>query len=124
MRHRRLLLAILLGLTGAAPVRASNVPVGETSRLVHPPEPRHWRGAATEALRVRIWYPVDKARGERLLDVGPLFQGPFVSPDAPLSAQSARYPLIVLSHGTGGSGSDLGWIAAALASSRRSTIRA
>ncbi|MFM0645194.1 alpha/beta hydrolase [Paraburkholderia bryophila] len=93
--------------------------VGETVRIIHPPVARNWRGAATEALVTRIWYPVDPSVPEQRHDVGkpgdPLFVGHPVADGAPLSAVRATYPLLVLSHGTGGSADSLDWLGAALA---------
>ncbi|PQV49315.1 peptidase [Paraburkholderia sp. BL21I4N1] len=94
--------------------------VGETVRIIHPPVARHWRGAATEALVTRIWYPVDRSVPEQPHDIGvpgdPLFVGhPVAANGAPLSAARATYPLLVLSHGTGGSADSLDWLGAALA---------
>jgi predicted dienelactone hydrolase len=46
----------------------------------------------------------------------PIFRGHPASADgAPLSPAHARYPLLVLSHGTGGSADSLDWLGAALA---------
>ncbi|MFM0736129.1 alpha/beta hydrolase [Paraburkholderia xenovorans] len=93
--------------------------VGETSRVFHPAVARHWRGARTEALVTQVWYPVDAAVPETPHDIGPrahpLFVGHPAAVDAPLSAARASYPLIVLSHGTGGTADSLDWLAAALA---------
>lgn len=123
MHSRTLLLAALLGLAGWTSASAEPGPpafhAGETSRTMRPAEPRNWRGSSAERLAVTIWYPVDAAIAERPHDVGrpdrPVFYGHPVSPDAPLSPQRARYPLILLSHGTGGTANDLNWAAGALA---------
>jgi predicted dienelactone hydrolase len=93
--------------------------VGETVRLFHPPIVRHWRGAKTEGLVTRVWYPVDPAMPELAHDIGPpgdpLFRGHPIITDAPLSPAQAKYPLLMLSHGTGGSADSLDWLGAALA---------
>jgi predicted dienelactone hydrolase len=93
--------------------------VGETARLFHPPIARHWRGAKTEGLVTRIWYPVDPAVPEVAHDIGPpgdpIFRGHPVAIDAPLSPARADYPLLLLSHGTGGSADSLDWLGAGLA---------
>jgi len=44
-----------------------------------------------------------------------IFQGHAVAADAPLSAAHAIYPLLLLSHGTGGSADSLDWLGAGLA---------
>ncbi|WP_408585501.1 alpha/beta hydrolase family protein [Paraburkholderia bannensis] len=94
--------------------------VGLTSRVIHPDVARNWRGAATQALLTQIWYPVAPTTPETPRDIGkpgaPLFRGHPVASDAPLVGDaSARYPLVLLSHGTGGSANDQDWLASALA---------
>ncbi|GLQ52130.1 alpha/beta hydrolase family protein [Dyella flava] len=93
--------------------------VGESGRLFHPDKARDWRGAKTQALLVRIWYPVDRSVTEQPHDIGapghPIFEGHPVAADAPLSPGKARYPLLLMSHGTGGSADSLDWLGAALA---------
>ncbi|MFT4067139.1 alpha/beta hydrolase family protein [Paraburkholderia sp.] len=93
--------------------------VGETVRVFHPTVARNWRGAQTHALITRIWYPADAAQRETPHDLGapghPIFIGHPAADDAPLSGAHARYPLLLLSHGTGGSADSLDWLAASLA---------
>lgn len=93
--------------------------VGEAVRVFHPAKARNWRGAHTEALITRIWYPVDADVPEATHDIGapgqPIFHGHPAADGAPLSGARQRYPLLVLSHGTGGSADSLDWLAAALA---------
>lgn len=107
----------------AAPARASKTivyKVGVMNRQLTPPEPYDWRGAKTHALVTDIWYPADPAAVEQMQWIG--------SPDAPFAklAKAARdaaplatpekFPLILLSHGIGGSSSMMAWLGAALAS--------
>ncbi|NJZ81629.1 lipoprotein signal peptidase [Ralstonia solanacearum] len=98
----------------AAPYR-----VGETMRKFHPESPRHWRSAQTQALTTTIWYPVDADLPEAPHDIGEpgrkTFRGHPLVDNAPLSAARAKYPLLLLSHGTGGTVDDQDWLAAALA---------
>ncbi|EDZ98459.1 putative lipoprotein signal peptide [Burkholderia sp. H160] len=93
--------------------------VGETLRVFHPAVARNWRGAQTEALITRIWYPADRTQPETPHDIGapghPIFLGHAAADDAPLSAAQPAYPLLLLSHGTGGSADSLDWLAASLA---------
>lgn len=103
----------------AAPAGQPGLHVGETTRVFHPAAVRHWRGARTQALVTHIWYPVDASVPEMPHEIGPpahpLFHGHAAAANAPLSAALARYPLLVLSHGTGGTADSLDWLAAALA---------
>ncbi|HEV3426832.1 MAG TPA: alpha/beta hydrolase [Paraburkholderia sp.] len=94
--------------------------VGLTSRVIHPGVERNWRGAATQQLLTQIWYPVASATPETPRDIGrpgdPIFRGHPVASDAPLAGDAAtRFPLVLLSHGTGGSANDQDWLASALA---------
>jgi predicted dienelactone hydrolase len=92
--------------------------VGVTTREFTPAEPYDWRGAKTHALRAMIWYPAAAEAREEAQWIGPAIL-PFYSAgsaarDAPFAAGSRR-PLILLSHGFGGSASDLAWLGTALA---------
>lgn len=93
--------------------------VGEATRVFHPGVARHWRGAQTQALVTRIWYPVDPSLSETTHDIGApgrlTFRGHPAADGAPLSPAQTKYPLLVLSHGTGGSADSLDWLASALA---------
>jgi predicted dienelactone hydrolase len=120
---RRYLAALACGAAlwwaGAALADPPAFHVGEETRVFHPAVARDWRGARTEALVTRIWYPVDPALPEPPHDIGapghPLFHGHPALEGAPLSTARTSYPLLVLSHGTGGSADSLDWLAAALA---------
>jgi predicted dienelactone hydrolase len=93
--------------------------VGETLRQFHPDAARHWRGAQTQALVTTIWYPVDAGTPETPHDIGKpgrrTFKGHPFADKAPLSTARAKYPLLLLSHGTGGTADSLDWLAGALA---------
>ncbi|CAE6722284.1 hypothetical protein R69927_01265 [Paraburkholderia domus] len=112
-------LVALLWAGAAAPADQASWHVGEAGRVFHPAVVRHWRGAQTQALVTQIWYPVDPALAEATHDIGapghPFFHGHPAVVDAPLSSVRATYPLLVLSHGTGGSADSLDWLASALA---------
>jgi len=89
-------------------------------RQFTPPEPYDWRGAKTHALITDIWYPADRSAVEQSQWIGSA-AAPFASagkaaPDAPLIAAPAKLPLILLSHGTGGSSAMMAWLGTALAS--------
>ena len=68
------------------------------------------------ALRLIIWYPASEP--EARISVGPpgspIFINGTVARDAPF-ADGARHPLILLSHGFGGSARQMTWLGAALA---------
>ena len=121
MLHRCLAASILLaGLWIGSALAEDSAPyhVGETLRVYHPEIARNWRGAQTEALVTRIWYPIDPSLPVVAHDIGApghqIFQGYPVAVDAPLSAAQPWYPLLLLSHGTGGSADSLDWLGAGL----------
>jgi len=93
--------------------------VGETVVIFHPAAIRDWRGAETQGLVTRIWYPANSAIAETAHDIGPpghpLFLGHPIAVDARLSSVQEKYPLLLLSHGTGGSADSLDWLGASLA---------
>lgn len=93
--------------------------VGQAVRAFRPDAPRHWRGAQTHALRTTIWYPAGLDAPEVPHDIGEpgrrTFQGHPLADGAPISASRPAYPLLLLSHGTGGTADSLDWLAAALA---------
>ena len=93
--------------------------VGIAHRQFVPPEPYGWRAAKTHALVTDIWYPADPVAVEQTQWIGspstPFATAGKAAPDAPLLAAPAKFPLILLSHGTGGSAAMMGWLGTALA---------
>ncbi len=82
-----------------------------------PEKPYSWRGAKTHALVTSVWYPADSTSVETPQWAGPpnapLFALGAAAPDARPAA--GKFPLIALSHGTGGSALMMGWLGTALA---------
>jgi predicted dienelactone hydrolase len=66
-----------------------------------------------------IWYPAASGAEEKPQLIGPpgrpLFDGGHVAPNAGLAPSADKFPLIVLSHGTGGIAGNLAWLGTALA---------
>src|SRR5690242_14939219 len=91
--------------------------VGIAQRSFAPEEAYVWRGAKTHALLTTVWYPADSSAAEQPQRVGPaespLFQVGSAAPGAKFAP--GKFPLIVLSHGTGGSAVMLGWLGTTLA---------
>jgi predicted dienelactone hydrolase len=116
--------ALLVGLLAAAGVAAAQgvtgreSPVGAVTYRFVPEGTYDWRGAATHALVTTVWYPAIAGTSMTEHVIGP--------PDSPLFRLGAwaddakpadeRFPLIVLSHGTGGSAQIMSWLARGLAS--------
>src|SRR5580692_8014273 len=94
--------------------------VGVMHRQFTPPEPYDWRGAKTHALVTDIWYPADPAANEQMQWIGsadaPFAKGAKAAPDAALVPGTEKFPLLLLSHGIGGSSSMMAWLGSALAS--------
>jgi predicted dienelactone hydrolase len=82
-----------------------------------PTEPYDWRGARAHALDVVVWYPAGATAREKPLVIHGLdiFELGRAAQDAPLAAKAARFPLVVISHGTGGSALSMAWLGEALA---------
>jgi len=92
--------------------------VGITARDFIPTKPYDWRGAKTHALRAMIWYPAAADAREEPQWIGPpivpFFSAGSAARDA-VPAAGPRRPLVILSHGFGGTASDLAWLGTALA---------
>ena len=114
---------LMAGVAGAgmrpkAPVGPVNH-VGLEERVFHPKAPRNWRGAEEKDLRCTIWYPAVDAAVEVKQVIGPpdapLFEAGMASPHAEFAPSLSPFPLVVLSHGTGGSAEQMAWLGTALA---------
>jgi len=119
--HIAVLLALLL-LSASQRLGAQDIPerfkVGMSYRTFHPQEPYNWRGAQTHALGAVVWYPVRPTATEQPLVIpgmSNIFVLGSVVQDARIATASAKFPLIMLSHGTGGSALSMAWIGEALA---------
>ena len=83
-----------------------------------------WTGTGPRPLLTDIWYPATEAAEEQSIPIGPESAPLFTAGRAARDADAApgRYPLVLLSHGSGGSALQLGWLGSALA--RRGFIAA
>ena len=124
MRVCLLLFVCVAGFSAGAQKKGKDQPpkefkVGMTSRVFHPKAQRNWRGAEHQELRVTVWYPAAENAVETQQMIGapdaPLFQAGKAAEHAAMAPAMDRWPLIVLSHGTGGSGMQLAWLGTALA---------
>ena len=93
--------------------------VGVMQRAFATSREYYWRGAQTHALLTTIWYPAEATAKEQPQWIGPpespLFSLGDAAPDAKIASNPRRFPLIVLSHGTGGSASMMAWLGTELA---------
>lgn len=103
--------------SGATVARAAALAVG-IAHITVPGETAS-RGDTSGRLRVVIWYPAPAGTRVTPIAVGPPGTPYFVegeaADDAPLVASPVRFPLVVVSHGTGGTAMDLSWLCAGLA---------
>lgn len=108
MRFRCALFALLLAVASTANAAAAAEPPQIGVRTLPVPAPD--RGSTP--LTVTVWYPA--AGGGEPVSVGDdrLFKGTSARRDAPIAA--GRFPLVLISHGSGGSIETLGWLAAPL----------
>ncbi len=93
--------------------------VGLVTRDYTPAKPRNWRGTEDHTLHVTVWYPAPDTAVETPQFIGPpgkpLFEAGSVTPHAAFAPSLQPFPLILLSHGTGGSAAQMAWLGTALA---------
>ncbi|HYL62272.1 MAG TPA: peptidase [Candidatus Methylomirabilis sp.] len=113
-----------LALPRVADAQTKSAPVfkvGVAYRSFTPQEPYNWRGSPTHALSTVVWYPATAKAVEQPILMGPPDKQVLIAGSAAQDASlagppSAKFPLIALSHGTGGSALSMGWLGTALAS--------
>ena len=124
VRQAIILISVLFSLAGlsrsaAAAEKVADVSykVGMTFRSFRPPDPYNWRGAQTHTLNAVVWFPANPSAIENPVQVPGLniFELGRAARDASMAAQPVKFPLIVISHGTGGSGLSMAWLGEALA---------
>jgi predicted dienelactone hydrolase len=91
--------------------------VGFSVRQFTAPEDYNWRGSEERALSVVIWYPAESSAEEKEQAIGdpPFFYAGRAAKDATMAPSWGTYPLIALSHGTGGSALQMAWLGTYLA---------
>ncbi|MFC5437194.1 alpha/beta hydrolase family protein [Rhodanobacter umsongensis] len=91
--------------------------VGEIHRVAHTPSAALRDAQHSDALRITVWYPATAGAAETPLQVGPsghpLFDAGRAAADAPFAP--GRHPVILFSHGFGGSARIMAWFGTALA---------
>jgi predicted dienelactone hydrolase len=96
--------------------------VGVTTRVFHPTNlVRNWRGDSEKDLRCVVWYPAVESAVEVKQFIGPKdapqFEAGMAAPDAGVATAPSKHgwPIVLLSHGTGGSALQMAWLGTALA---------
>lgn len=111
-----LITPVVAAVLAVAPARAQ--PVGELHRSVAAPGAALRDAAQRPELRLTLWYPAAADAVETPLTIGPPGDPLFVVGSAAAGAAFApdgRHPLILLSHGFGGSARIMGWFGIGLA---------
>jgi predicted dienelactone hydrolase len=121
MRILRFFCFVILLVIVRVSFAASLFEAGQSLRVFHPTHARNWRGAKTEALVATVWYPVSADMGvaEKPFLIGEpnhsLFEAGSSVGDAPIAIAPGKFPVVMLSHGTGGSAIQLAWLGTVLA---------
>ncbi len=94
-------------------------PVGFSLRNFAVPPDYNWRATKDHGLSGIVWYPAESSSEEKDQYVGPpdapLFFAGRAAKDATFAPSFGTYPLVALSHGTGGSASQMAWLGTYLA---------
>jgi predicted dienelactone hydrolase len=76
-------------------------------------------GVASSTVHGVVWYPADGRAKEAAQTIGdpsaPLFEAGNAATNAKMAASPERFPLILVSHGTGGSAEQMAWLGTRLA---------
>lgn len=105
--------------TATTVVTTPTYKVGVSQRRFVPPGPYNWRQARTHALLTTVWYPAAAMAHEESQWLGSsasrFARAGRAAPRAALARMPKRFPLIVISHGTGGSAPAMAWLGTRLA---------
>ncbi len=116
---KRVIFAVLITAGIGSHLSWAANPVGETHLTVTEPTAALRDAQHHDVLRITVWYSAAADSEERLLTLGPPAQ-PLRdvgrdAPNAPFAARDARHPVILLSHGFGGTARIMGWLGIPLA---------
>ena len=96
--------------------------VGYNVGIIEDPERQAWRADVPRPLNWAAWYPASPDAMPRELFIGPpgaeLFTMGAVARGADMSRDQERWPVVLLSHGTGGTAQSLAWLGCHLAIQR------
>ena len=111
--------ACALSATGQKGTEVFTGKVGMVTRDLRPAQRRNWRGAESQVLHTVVWYPALAGAVETPQVIGepekPLFEAGSAMPHAGFAPSLQKLPLVLLSHGTGGSAEQMAWLGTALA---------
>ena len=113
----RLTSLIVLTAGLALGARATAGTAGEAHRLAHVPSAALRNADHRDDVRVTVWYPAVPDAAETPVQIGPpgapLFESGRAASDAPVAP--GRFPVVLFSHGNGGSARMMAWFGTALA---------
>lgn len=96
---------------------AAAPPVGERHGIAHTPSAAVRNADHRDSVRYTVWYPARSGARETALTIGPpgapLFEVGTAAADAAIA--KGRWPVLLLSHGNGGSARMMGWFGTAMA---------
>jgi predicted dienelactone hydrolase len=114
----RLISIALLSAVGVTTPDAAQI-AGETHRTTTIASAAVRDAEHRPTLRVTVWYPAAKGAEATSLSIGdptsPLFTVGAAAADVPILPSSAKRPVVLLSHGFGGSARMMGWFGTAMA---------
>jgi len=114
MSRLLVLIAVAVGLAACAGAPERERPVGRVGLSLTDSERPSWIGQGDRPLATTVWYPAVQGTEEVEWTVG-VFRAGWTAPDAEIADEPRPFPLVVLSHGTGGASAQLSWLAEALA---------
>jgi hypothetical protein len=120
-----LLFVSMIGYLSVASVHAQ--PVGETHRVTSERTASLRDAQHRDLLRITVWYSAAADAVEGPVVEGPpaqpLFDIGAVAPNAPFATDNIRQPVLLLSHGFGGTALITGWFGIAMALARAEALR-
>jgi len=122
MRHLNIIVSFIIITLLTSCTQKSAAPLGPPVGLIRlsleDPVRLNWDKTHPRPLILSIWYPAEY--GSQMEEIGippqrPVFIGGYAARKAALSETSKTYPLIMMSHGTGGAGMQMMWLGRELA---------
>ena len=104
-----LILTVLVYIQSGDDIPNREVHVGRLHLALSDSERSNWSGDGPRPLATTVWYPASSENPEQAWSAG-VFRFGYSALNAPF-ADTTQRPLIVLSHGTGGSTAQLSWLA-------------
>lgn len=109
---------VVLGACGQKVEVSDGIPVGLIRLQLEDPVRLDWNEVNARPLVTYLWYPA--VAGSKMQEIGipparPVFIGGFAGRGAELAEKRNQYPLIIMSHGTGGAGMQMMWLGRELA---------